>query len=343
MKREISLTGMILWLAMAAFAQLSDNIGIDSKGDRGRSSVFVRGQISSETTIVGTLMVELVASGHGVTGSTYVRPDGSFEFPAVTPGGYQLRLTGAGGTILHQETVMINGPEPNLSINLPGRPNADPNGGGTISIRQLQHKIPPEARKEFSEGVKASKKGDHQRAVEHFHKAVTIDPELADGYNNLGSAHAALGQLEQAAQQFQHAIDVIPDHHLALANLSVTLCKMEQYPEAEQVARRVLKLDSGLLKIRYILAVSLIAQHRDSPEILENLQRAAADVPKAHLVAAEVLAQAGHRDDAAKEIEEYLRVAPEQDVERQKLKTWLARLRVRPNQDLEVAPESSNR
>ncbi len=343
MRTGISLTGTILLVAMTALAQFSENPFPDLRGERTRRGFFVHGQVSSETTIAGTMMVELLANGHSVSASTYVRPDGSFEFASVMPGGYELRMAGAGGAVVHSQTVLISGPEPNLSINIPGHSNTDPNGGGTISIRQLQHKIPSDARKEFSEGVKASKKGDHQSALNHFQKAVSIDPELADGYNNLGSAHAALGQLEQAAKQFQNAIDLVPDHSLAVANLSVALCKMERYPEAEQLARRALKLDSSLLKIRYVLAVSLIAQHRDSTEVLENLQRAAVEVPKARLVAAELFVQTGHRDDAAKQLEEYLRVTPEQDADRQRVETWLGQLRIQSgDRQQQAAPGASN-
>jgi tetratricopeptide (TPR) repeat protein len=220
-----------------------------------------------------------------------------------------------------------------LSVNIPGRPSADQHGGGTISIRQLQHKIPADAQKEFSKGITASKKGDRQSAVEHFQKAVSIDPELVEGYNNLGAAHAALGQLEQAAEQFQKAIEQVPEYTLALANLSLALCSTERYPEAEQAARRALKLDSSLSKVRYVLAVSLIAQHRDptelvAPEVLDNLERATPEVPKARLVAADILAQAGRRDDAARQLEEYLRSTPEQDTDRQRVEAWLTHLRV---------------
>jgi Tfp pilus assembly protein PilF len=326
MKTGISLTGIILLAAITAFAQFSENDGTDVRRDRGQKGVLVRGQVSSETTFAGALMVELVATSRSGSTSTYLKPDGSFEFPSVVPGGYELHVTGSGGTTLYRQTLFISAPEPNLAIDIPGHPNADRNGGGTVSIRQLQHKIPPEARKEFDKGVTASAKGDHQSALDHFQKAVSIDPELADGFNNLGSAHAALGQFEQAAEQFQKAIDLVPDHSLAVANLSVALCKLHQYPEAERVARRALSLDSSLLKIRYVLAVSLIAQHGDNAEVLENLQRASAEVPKAHLVAADILERAGRREDAAKELEEYLRTAPEQDSDRQKVGAWLVQL-----------------
>lgn len=327
MKTGISLGAMIVLAAMMAFAQLSENASPDLRLDRAQRGFFVRGQVFSETTYASGLMVQLVASGNAVSKSTYVGPDGSFEFPSVSPGGYELRMTGTGGAVIYRQTLLINGPEPNLSINIPGRPNADTNAGGTVSIRQLQHKIPPEARKEFDKGVTASKKGDHQGALDHFQKAVNVDPELADGYNNLGSAHAALGQLEQAAEQFQKAIDLVPDHSLAVANLSVTLCKMHKYPEAERVARRALSLDSSLLKIRYVLAVSLIAQHGNSDEVLENLQRASSEVPKAHLVAADILERTGRRDDAMRQLEEYLRSTPEEDTDRQRVEAWVAQLR----------------
>jgi len=318
---------VIVWLilaeALAAGAQSGENVAIDWKRSGG---VTVHGQISSEGLSVGSLMVELVTNVGRVSGSAYVAPDGSFAFFSVAPGGYELRLTGPGGAIAHRENVVINGAEQNLLINMDRPRSVSADGQGTISIRQLQHKIPPAARREFSKGVAAAKKADHQGAVDHFQKAVNYDPELADGYNNLGSSYAALGQMEAAAEQFQKTIDLVPDHNLALANLSVALCKMKRFSEAEQAARRALKRDSSLLKIRYILAVSMIAQHSDTAEVLENLQRAAPEVPQARLVAADILVQSGRRAEAVKQLKEYLRMAPEHDAARQSAASQLAQL-----------------
>jgi len=327
MRIGIGLPGLILLMAITAVAQFSGSNSNDARRSVGDRGVVVRGQISSVGTLATSLTVELLTNGHSISGSTLVALDGSFEFPSVVPGTYELRVIGASGAIAHQQRVFINGPEQNLAINIPGQPNTVTNGGGTVSIRQLQHKVPSEASKEFSRGMAASKKGDEQRAVDHFQKAVSIDPEFADAHNNLGAAYAALGQLEPATEQFQKAIDLVPDHSLALSNLGIVLCRLEHYPEAEQVARRALRLDSGLLKMRYILAVSLIARHGDNTEALENLERAAAEVPNAHLLAADILSQAGRRDDAAKQLEQYLSSVSEHDMERPRLEAWLAQLR----------------
>src|SRR4029077_1080417 len=100
MKTGISLTAMIVLVAVTAFAQLSENASTDLRRDRTQRGFPVRGQVSSETTFAGTLMVELVQNGHTVSESAYVGPDGSFEFPSVSPGGYELRMIGTDGSII---------------------------------------------------------------------------------------------------------------------------------------------------------------------------------------------------------------------------------------------------
>jgi hypothetical protein len=56
------------------------------------------------------------------------------------------------------------------------------------------------------------------------------------------------------------------------------------------------------------------------------LQRAAADVPEAHLLAAKLLAESGRRDEAAKHLDDYLRTAPQSGISRDKVEAWLAQL-----------------
>ncbi len=163
--------------------------------------------------------------------------------------------------------------------------------------------------------------------MDHFQKAVILDPEYADAFNGIGITYAALGQLQQAADQFQKAIDLVPDHPGAAANLSIVLCKLEHYHEAGEMARRALKLDPGLLKIRYVLGISLVTEGRNKEEALDNLQRAAAEIPKAHLLAAELLVESDRRRDAVKHLEDYLRLSPTDGLDRQQVEEWLVKLR----------------
>jgi tetratricopeptide (TPR) repeat protein len=206
-------------------------------------------------------------------------------------------------------------------------PAAGRSEAATVSVRQLLHKIPGPALKAFSKGFKAAKKGNQQEAVDYFRQAVATDPEFADAYDSLGVSLAALGDLPQAADQFQKAIDLVPEHPTALPNMCIVLGQMQRYREAALVARRAMALGVSPPPVYFILGVSLVAEHGDAGEALTNLQRAARDIPQAHLLAADLLAHAGRREDAAEHLQNYLRLAQPQDAERAQVEAWLARLR----------------
>ena len=286
----------------------------------------VHGQINSQNVIVGFLTVELSMPNRPGIISASVE-GGSFEFRGLTPGQYELQLSSAAGQIVYEESILITGGRQNLTISIPSKTNGGKSNDATVSIRQLQHKVPTAAQKEFSKGNTASKKGEHALALDHFRKATQIDPEFSQAFNSSGVSDMELGRLKQASDEFQKAVDLVPDYLVALANLSIALCRLEQYHEAAEVARRALKLDPLLLKVRYVLGFSLANEGGNQAEALDNLQRAAAEVPSAHLLAAKILAGTDRRRDAASQLEDYLRASPADNPDRQKIEAWLEQLR----------------
>jgi tetratricopeptide (TPR) repeat protein len=286
----------------------------------------VRGEVSTIRPLVGGYTVELVA-GTGIRQTVPVAGDGSFEFQAAEDGAQELRVIDPRGTVIHEQPVFINGPHQLLAIRLPDNPNTPRSPMNTVSVQQLQHKVPPLAKKAFDRGEQAVVQAKYQEAIEAFQQALAIDPEYADGLNELGVAQAATGDLTHAAENFQKAVDLVPDHAAALPNLSVALAKLRRFHEAGEVARRALKVapDSG--PVRYILAASILVEHGDPEEALANLERACDTIPKAHLVAADVLINLKRPDEAIKHLEAYLRVAPPDDKDRAMAEERLAQLR----------------
>jgi tetratricopeptide (TPR) repeat protein len=290
-------------------------------------TIVVRGEITSSSPIASGLSVEL--AGNGVRfESAFVGPDNSFEFRSVTPGVHELRVVAANGQVLYQEYVSV-APNQTLSIRLPDQPRSDRSGESTISLQQLRHKVPAAAQKAFQKGERAAAKGDLDQARTCFEEAVARDPEFADAYNELGGADAGLNRLEEAAAQFQKAIDLVPEHRRALPNLSIVFAKMERFHEAGQVARRALQVVPGDGRMHYILAASLVVEHGNIDAILPHLERAAADVPSAHLTAADLLAQCGRFEEAIHHLEDYLNRAAPGDSSRPKAEARLAQLRQR--------------
>ena len=54
-------------------------------------------------------------------------------------------------------------------------------------------------------GIAYGRSGNHQVAVRYFKEAVSLRPDIASGYSNLGNAYSYLGQEEEAQKQFEIA------------------------------------------------------------------------------------------------------------------------------------------
>jgi len=294
-----------------------------------RARVFtIRGEISTLPPVGGGYTVELGRNGGGLGESVPVNGDGSFEFRSARDGVQELRVLGPRGEVIHSETVVIRGPQQLLAIRLPDTsPNVPRPGGNTVSLQQLQHKVPPEARKAFERGERLVSEAKYDEAIAAFRQALAVDPEYADGLNELGVAEAAKGDLEHAAEHFQAAINIAPDHAAALPNLSIALAKLRRFHEAAVVARRALKVvpDSG--RVQYILAAGILMDNGDPEEALQHLDKASEEIPKAHLVAADVLVALGRLDQAIKHLELFLQVAPPGDKDRPAAEARLSALK----------------
>jgi lipopolysaccharide biosynthesis regulator YciM len=294
----------------------------------GARGVSVRGEIVPNTVTSGSLTIEVSAHGGGTWESIPIHADGSFDIRSIAPGMYDLRVVAFNGQIVHQEIVSITGSPQPLSIRLPESTtgSASRSVGSTISIAQLQHKIPAQAQKVFHKGEQAFAKHNLSQACDYYRQAVALDPEFIDARLQLGAAQSDLGQFSDAAEQYQKVIDIAPEHQLALPNLSIVLAKMKRLHEAGEVARRALKVVPGSGPVHYILAASLIEEHGNLDEAIEHMERAAPEVPKAHLVASDLLLQRGRRAAAVRHLEEYLLVMPTTDALRPKVEARLSEL-----------------
>ena len=131
-------------------------------------------------------------------------------------------------------------------------------------------------------------------------------------------------------------MEVLPGHNQAAANLSLVLLRLKQYQEAGQMARLALKINPGNLQVRYVLGLALFVENGDNSEALYNLRRAAVQFPRARLIISEILIDTS---EAVKELEEYLRRAPEADPARSQI-AGLAQLNTRQS-DLAIATSAN--
>jgi tetratricopeptide (TPR) repeat protein len=68
-------------------------------------------------------------------------------------------------------------------------------------------------------GVEQGKSGNYDGAIASFLKAIELDPDYAESYNNLGFAYYRKGEYAQAEGYFRKALEVDPAHQRARKNL----------------------------------------------------------------------------------------------------------------------------
>jgi hypothetical protein len=209
----------------------------------------------------GNLTVEILSNGGSFSRErTRVSPEGSFTFQNIDPGNYMLHVLDLHGDSIHDEFVTLH-EGLDLSIHL-DTPKGEKPPSGTVSAHDLAHSVPPKALKEYAAAKSASSAGDSDKAIAHFQRAVSIDPEYGEAWNDLGVALMRKERTAEAAQCFQKAAEFQPKMPLVHINLSIAQSKLGLLDDAEASARRALELDGQSQRAQQALRLSLALRQR---------------------------------------------------------------------------------
>ena len=85
-----------------------------------------------------------------------------------------------------------------------------------------------------------------------------MNPQLAEAHNNLGTALAASGRLEEAVAALRQATDIQPLFAEAYLNLGVVLRRLGRFPESAEALDRAVTLRPDLDVARYQRAVTAL-------------------------------------------------------------------------------------
>jgi Ca-activated chloride channel family protein len=127
--------------------------------------------------------------------------------------------------------------------------NHSPLEGPSGSVSKLDLKAPGKARREYEKGYQLLMKKDYKAAIEHLAIAVSTYSDFVAAHNALGSAYLALGQNDQARDQFAKAVSL--DDHLPTSylNLGCAQLALKDYHSAQasvQKASSIAPLDLQL-------------------------------------------------------------------------------------------------
>ncbi len=107
--------------------------------------------------------------------------------------------------------------------------------------RQALEGDPTSARNYNDRGVALRMKGDQRQAIEHFSKAISLDPHYAEAYRNRSYSYASseVGFFEPALADLQKAIELKPDDSELYFDRAVLFYQMKNADAAWEDVRKI--------------------------------------------------------------------------------------------------------
>jgi len=87
------------------------------------------------------------------------------------------------------------------------------------------------------------RRGDVDRAVAEYRRAIALDPDMALAYFNLGALLLTKGELAEAESLYRRTMELLPRYALAWNNLAVIRYKQGDAPGALRAVRRAIELE----------------------------------------------------------------------------------------------------
>ena len=192
------------------------------------------------------------------------------------------------------------------------RPAARPRGG-TISLAELDRKIPEPARKEYEKAAKLINKGEIEQAIPHLRQALAIYPDYQAARNDLGTQYLKLKRLDEAAEQFEIALKADPQAFNPRLNLGIILVERKDYGPALVHLDRAVAIDSAQPAGHLYLGIASLGLGeltRAFDELPKALALGGAEYAIAHYYLAFCYMRKGERQEATRELKAYLEKRP---------------------------------
>ena len=131
-----------------------------------------------------------------------------------------------------------------------------------------------EAMDAYNAGVKLLNKEKYADCIPYFEKAVSIDPEFAFAWDNLGICYRRTNQLDKAEQAYKASLKVDPAGKTPLQNLAVVYQMQKRDDEAIATYKEIVKYYPGDPEIYYGIGMVYYNNKKDWENALDNMCKA---------------------------------------------------------------------
>ncbi|MBA3768265.1 MAG: tetratricopeptide repeat protein [Acidobacteria bacterium] len=147
-------------------------------------------------------------------------------------------------------------------------------------LKLLEDARPSDPRVIYIAALLASDRGDLSAALNGFREALRLDPTLLGAWQDLGLANIKLGRWSDAIETFAELVKRQPDSVEAAYFYALSLFNAGRVQDAENAARRALRLDAGTSAAHTLLGIILASRGGADTEATESLSQAVALDPQ---------------------------------------------------------------
>ncbi len=161
-------------------------------------------------------------------------------------------------------------------------------------------------------GKEYEARGEDDRALEAYRRAMAVDPEDASLPHTAASLLMRQGRLDEAAEYFRTAVRIAPDHVLARFSLGLLLMRGKQWREAADEFRAAVGRDPRFADA-WLQYGTALYQGDDRPGAAEAFRRAVGLKPgnaMAHYNLGVVLGELGREEEARRHFEQARKLDP---------------------------------
>jgi tetratricopeptide (TPR) repeat protein len=133
----------------------------------------------------------------------------------------------------------------------------------------------------YNMGLAYSNKGDNDKAIECYQKAIEIKPDKHEAFNNMGSAYDDKGDKDKAIKCYQKAIDIKPDFHEAFYNMGLAYSNKGDKDKAIECYQKAIEIKPDSHDAFYSMGNAYSAKG-DKDKAIECYQKAIEIKPDKH-------------------------------------------------------------
>lgn len=263
------------------------------------------------------LRARLMNSGGMPVAENFTNDQGVVEFTGVPIGNYHIIVTGEGIQQTDSGEFEIDRRKASQDLFITVRSassNANQFIRGSPSIAVVDLNVPAGAQKEFDQANKAMASQEWAKAIQRLKRAISIYPQYAPAYNNMGVAYGRLNQSGEERAALEKAIS-LNDHLVpAFVNLAKMSLREHDSGRAETLLENALRAEPTNAETLSLLAEAQFLNNHYGAAIATA--RTVHSLPHpafalVHYIAADALFRLNRPQDALSELQIFLNEEPQ--------------------------------